>query len=86
MTTSYEARKAQEAAIKAQAASKGLEIFFSANTGYVRGSSYDTVILVYGNTYPIKDTLKANGAVWSGRSKCWVFANEGAFTTALAAI
>lgn len=86
MTASYEARQKHEAAIKAEAAAKGLEIFFAANTGYVRGSTYDTVILVFGNTYPIKDTLKANGAIWSGRAKCWVFANEQAFTTALAAI
>lgn len=82
----YEARKQQEAEIKVFAAAKGLEVFFSANTGYVKGSSWDTVILVYGNTYPIKDTLKVAGAVWSGRSKCWVFASLEGFQSALASI
>jgi hypothetical protein len=88
MTTAqqYNEQQTHQAAIKSQAAAKGLEIFYSANTGYTKGSSWDSVILVFGNTYHVKDTLKSNGATWSSRSKCWVFADEANFLSALAAV
>ena len=75
----------EQATLKAAAAAKGLEVFFMANIGYLRGSSYDEVAKVCGNTYPIKDTLKQHGARWLGAEKCWVL-HTADFTAALAAI
>lgn len=75
----------EQATIKSAAAAKGLEVFFMANIGYLRGSSYDEVAKVHGNTYPIKDVLKQHGARWLGTEKCWVLP-VGGFTAALAEI
>lgn len=77
---------AAEAAIKAAAAVKGLQASIMANTGYVRGSSYDTVVLVSGNTFNCKEALKAHGAKWNAAGKAWVFASEAEFLAAMAAI
>ena len=80
------ARKAPAKAIIEAAAAKGITATITANVGIVRGSSRDSVILVSGNTFKIKDALKANGAVWHATSKAWVFAAEEAFNAAMAAI
>lgn len=80
------ARVAPEKALIAAAAAKGLNISFMANIGFFRGSSYDVAVLVGGNTFAVKDTLKANGAVWNGVHKSWVFNGAAAFERALLAI
>lgn len=80
------ARVAPEKALIAAAAAKGLTVSFVANVGFFRGSSYDTAVLVSGNTFGVKDTLKACGAIWNGAHKAWVFNGTAAFEQALAAI
>ena len=80
------ARNAPAKAIIEAAAAKGLTATITANVGIVRGSSRDSVILVSGNTFQIKDTLKASGAVWHAPAKAWAFASEEAFNAAMAAI
>ena len=82
----YASVRAEENELKAEAAKKGLKISITANTGYVRGSSWDSVILVTGGAFPVKDILKANGARWLASEKAWVFANADEFKAALAAI
>lgn len=82
----HEDKQALQASIKEQAKNKGLEVYFSANVGLVKGSSRQTVITVYGNTFSIKDTLKAFGAVWNGKNRCWVFEKTEDFQNALSAI
>lgn len=80
------ARNAPIAAIEKAAADKGLRAIVTANVGIVRGSSWDSVILVCGNTFACKETLKTHGAVWNNAHKSWVFASTEAFLGAMAAI
>ena len=82
----YAPQAAAEAAIKAAAATKGLQASIMANAGYVRGSSHEMVVLVTGNTFNCKETLKAHGAKWHAASKAWVFATESEFLAAMASI
>lgn len=35
-----------------------------------------TATIITGNTYPVKDALKAAGCKWDANRKCWVAANE----------
>lgn len=64
-----EARKLEKA--KAQAAEKNAE--FLKNNGFTAdGITY----FVLGNTYEIKDELKAQGAKWDGNSKHWHMATK----------
>lgn len=81
-----EARTAPELALVAAAAAKGLNIAIIANTGFFRGSSYDTAVLVTGNTFGVKDVLKSRGATWNGAHKAWVFNGTAAFQAALNAL
>ena len=73
-------------AIEQAAAAKGLRAVVTSNAGFVRGSSYDTVVLVSGNTFASKEILKAHGAQWVGREKCWAFRGTAAAAAAFAAI
>ena len=41
---------------------------------------------IIGNTYPVKDTLKANGARWNGLAKAWTFSTMEALVNAVNAI
>lgn len=81
-----EARTAPERALAATAAAKGLNIAVIANTGFFRGSCYDTAVLVTGNTFRVKDVLKSHGATWNGAHKAWVFNGTPAFQAALNAL
>ncbi len=69
----HEEKQAFEASLKEQAKTKGLEVYFTANVGLVKGTSRQTVATVYGNTFSIKETLKAFGAIWNSKNRCWVF-------------
>lgn len=75
-----------EQALKAAAAAKGLQISLLANIGLMRGSAYDTIVVVRGDTFACKDALKAAGAQWSGAQKGWMFNGAAALERALAAI
>ena len=55
------------------AGKKGLNAFVTANTGFMRGSSYDDIVFVSGNTYEHAELLKAHGAKWNSREKAWMF-------------
>ena len=37
-----------------------------------------TLTAITGNTYPVKDALRALGAKWDGEAKCWRIAAEKA--------
>lgn len=80
------AMQAEADAIQAAAAAHGLTAHATANVGYCRGTSYDTVVLVGGNTFAHKDALKAHGATWHGPSKSWVFPSVEAFMAAMKAL
>lgn len=41
---------------------------------------------VAGNTFPVKDTLKANGARWNAAAKAWTFASLESLNVAINAI
>lgn len=73
-------------AIEQAAAAKGLRAFITNNPGFIRGSNYDTVVLVSGNTFACKEVLKAHGAQWVGREKSWCFKGTEAAAAAFAAI
>ena len=81
-----EARVAPEKVLIAAAAAKGLEVSTMANIGFFKGSSYDTAVIVKGNTFGVKNVLKENGAIWNGTHKAWVFNGTAAFERALAAL
>lgn len=85
-TARAKAADAERVAVRQAAEAKGLQAFVAANTGYVRGSSWDSVIKVSGNTFACKDSLKAHGARWHSASKSWVFASAEEFFAAMAAI
>lgn len=55
------------------AGKKGLNAFVTANTGFMRGSSYDDIVFVSGNTHEHAELLKAHGAKWNSREKAWMF-------------
>ena len=38
---------------------------------------------ISGNTYPVKDQLKALGCKWSPNKKCWITSNEQVYRTAM---
>ena len=81
-----EARTAPEKALAAAAEAKGLNIALIANIGFFKGSKYDTAVLVTGNTFGVKDVLKAHGATWNGANQAWVFNGTAAFQAALNAL
>lgn len=51
----------------------------------IKGSGYGKPGLV-GNTYPIKDQLKASGAKFDGENKTWVFESWAALETAIKSV
>lgn len=53
--------------------------------GAVVGGGYGKPA-IGGNTFAVKDTLKANGAKFNGASKVWVFETINQLITAIAAI
>lgn len=80
------ARIAPERALIAAAAAKGLQISIIANIGLMRGSNYDQIVMIGGDTFAHKDALKAHGASWHAASKRWMINGVAAFERALAAI
>ena len=81
-----EARTAPEKALVAAAAAKGLRVSMVANVGLMRGSSYDTIVLIGGDTFAAKEVLKAHGAAWNAAQKCWMINGTTAFERALATL
>ena len=45
----------------------------------VKGEIYKNCILITGDTFPIKDTLKNNGGKWNGALKGWIFPTNNNF-------
>ena len=68
-----EAIRAPDKEIVDLAGKKGLNAFVTANTGFLRGSSYDDIVFVSGNTHEHAELLKAHGAKWNSREKAWMF-------------
>ena len=64
------ARKAPEVALIAAAAAKGLQVTMTANTGYLKGSSRQDVAVITGNTFAIKEQIKAHGGRYTNGS--WI--------------
>lgn len=50
------------------------------------GSGYKTIPALGGNTFALKDALKANGARWNGACKVWAFESQAALESALSAL
>jgi hypothetical protein len=69
--------------LEAKASRLGLVI---GTAGVVSKSNWNNDLGVVGNTYPVKDTLKANGARWNGLAKAWTFASMEALEIAINAI
>lgn len=65
--------------IQALAAQIGLVFGETCGTGTARAG-------FIGNTFPVKDALKAAGARWDGLNKAWTFDDWAAAETALKAI
>jgi hypothetical protein len=70
-------------ALEAKADRLGLMI---GTAGLVAKSNWDNLPAVAGNTYAVKDTLKANGARWNGLAKAWTFPTLEALAVAVNAI
>jgi hypothetical protein len=66
-----------------KAAALGISLGFIAP---VMKSDWSEGCAVVGNTFAIKDTLKANGARWNGVVKAWTFSSYSALESAVAAI
>lgn len=69
--------------VESKAARLGLLIGFIAP---VMKSDWSDACAVAGNTFAVKDTLKANGARWNGVAKAWMFASQKQMSTAINAI
>lgn len=69
--------------LEAKAARLGLVI---GTAGVVSKSNWNNDLGVIGNTYAVKDTLRANGARWNGLAKAWTFASMEALEIAINAI
>ncbi len=68
-------------ALNARAAALGLK------AGVVQiGSGRNTLPALGGNTFEVKDVLKANGARWNGAAKVWTFETPAALDAALSAL
>lgn len=70
------ARNAPMDALIAKAARMGMRAHPTANIGYVRGSSHQTVVLVYGGD---ENLMKSHGATWNKREGVMVFPSVEAF-------
>ena len=68
-------------ALNARAAALGLK----AGTIQI-GASRETIHALGGNTFAVKEVLKAAGARWNGAAKVWAFENREALEAALAAV
>jgi hypothetical protein len=56
------------------------------SAGEISKYNYSPNYAVSGNTYPVKDTLKANGARWDGMARAWTFPTLQALEIAVNAI
>jgi hypothetical protein len=66
-----------------KAATLGISLGFIAP---VMKSDWSEGCAVVGNTFAIKDTLKANGARWNGAVKAWTFTTYAALEAAINAV
>lgn len=73
----------QNKEIEAKATRLGLVI---GTAGVIAKSNWNNDYAVAGNTFAVKDTLKANGARWNGAAKAWAFATMEALENAINAI
>jgi hypothetical protein len=71
------------AEVTAKASRLGLVFGFVAP---VQKNDWSENCAVAGNTFAIKDTLKANGARWNGIVKVWTFTTYAALENAINAI
>lgn len=71
------------AAVAAKASRLGLVFGFVAP---IQKNDWSEKCAVAGNTFAIKDTLKANGARWNGAVKVWTFATYAALENAITAV
>lgn len=69
--------------VEAKAARLGLLIGFIAP---VAKNDWSGACAVAGNTFSIKDTLKANGARWNGAAKAWTFTSQEQMAAAINSI
>jgi len=69
--------------LEAKASRLGLTI---GTAGAVSKSNWNNELGVAGDTYRVKDTLKANGARWNGLAKAWTFSSMEALESAINAI
>ena len=67
-----EKKKAPGRSLSDQARRKGISAIVTANTGYIKGSSYDDVVLFTPRSNEQATTLKEAGAQWNGKHKVWV--------------
>lgn len=66
-----------------KAASLNLQIGFLAPASK---NDWNESCALAGNTFPIKDALKANGARWNGSARAWTFDSFAALEAALTSI
>lgn len=67
-------------ALNAKASALGLK------AGEINNGGWGGVPAIGGNTYAVKDVLKAHGARWNGVCKVWAFESQAALESALDAV